>query len=263
MAVTQALETIALRCCCGGGGGGGTKNGRACVQDALLQPNQNHACHGVGNSEKEGVFFETSTEAVYYSGGDDGTSKLDTCDISAISEGTGCSLPEADGDGVGTATTDSQGRGGLAGLPRDGNGKCAAGMGNLRRGNAPWEREGTEIGATSFALRVADSYSRDDSRTIVRRAGAAKVAASAVSLLRALLTGFWQRRQARGDVETGGERGLETEDDDDEASLACCVQEFCDEQVPSWACRAGYVCRIGNGKVPDSKQNAYSAHDSQ
>ena len=43
-------------------------------------------------------------------------------------------------------------------------------------------------GVTAFALRVADAFSRDDSRTIVRRAGAARVATGALDLLRALLT---------------------------------------------------------------------------
>lgn len=43
-------------------------------------------------------------------------------------------------------------------------------------------------GTASFTLNVADLYSRDDSKTIVRRAGAARTAASALSLLRAVLT---------------------------------------------------------------------------
>ena len=232
MAATQALETIALRCC---RGGGGTNNGRACVQDALLPSNHNHACHGDESSATESIFFETSREVAYYSGGDAGASKMDRCDVSAFSEGTGSSLPEAEGSGVGAASTASKGLG--LGLARDES--CADGMGNFRRGRAQWERGGTAIGATSFALRLADSYSRDDSRTIVRRAGAARVAASALSLLRALLTDYGQRQQARVDAETGVERDVEAEDDGDETSLACCAQEFCDEQVLFWISHAG------------------------
>eukprot|EP00903_Cladosiphon_okamuranus_P013556 g12627.t1 len=227
VAATQALETIALRCC---GGGSGTKNRRACVQGALLLSNQNDARRGVESGENEGDSLEASTEAVYHSGDESGTSKLDMNDISTVSEGTGCILPADNGDGIGTATTDSQGRMVFPGLPRDGNATSAAGIGSSRRGQAQWQREGNEIGATSFALRVAYSYSRGDSRTIVRRAGAARVAASALSLLRALLTDFSQRRQAREDIEPRGERDARTENDEDEASLACCVQEFCDEQ---------------------------------
>lgn len=73
------------------------------------------------------------------------------------------------------------------------------------------------VGATGFALRVADSYSRDDSRTIVRRAGAARVAASAFNLVRALLTdcsGVCNRE--------GGK-----------SSLPSIIDEFCAEQVSS------------------------------
>lgn len=47
---------------------------------------------------------------------------------------------------------------------------------------------GNRGGTASFAFNIADLYSRDDSRTIVRRAGAARTAASALSLLRAVLT---------------------------------------------------------------------------
>lgn len=233
MSASQAMETVALRCCWGGGK---SKSGRACVQGALLLSNQNHACHGDKSGEKDNVVFATTTEAVSYSGSDGGDSKAATCDRSAVSAATGCSFAEVGGDGVGTDTTHSQGREALVGLATRGN--CAEGTKSVRRGHAEWEREGTEIGATSFALRVADSYSRDDSRTIVRRAGAARVAASALSLLRALLTDRGQRRQTGGGVETGSQRDAKTEDDEDEESLACCVQQFCDEQVRSWAYRA-------------------------
>ena len=236
MAATQALETITLRCGWGGGGGGGggTKNGRACAQDALLPSNESHAYQSEKQGGREGVLFETSTGSVSYSGGGGVASKTDgACDVSAVSTTTGRSLTEPDGDDEGNTTTDSQGRETIVGLARDK--KRAEGMenSNLRRRRAEWEREDTAIGATSFALRLADSYSRDDSRTIVRRAGAARVAASALSLLRALLTDGGQRRQVEGDVETGGGRDAETEGDEDgdEASLACCVREFCEEQV--------------------------------
>lgn len=70
-------------------------------------------------------------------------------------------------------------------------------------------KENREGGTTSFALRVADSYSRSDSRTIVKRAGAARVAASALGLLRSLLVDW---------------------DGKEEESLACAV-EFCGEHV--------------------------------
>lgn len=231
MTATQALETIALRCCWVGSG---AKNGRACVQDALLVSNQNHACHGENNGENEDVFFATSTGAVNYSGDDGGAFKADTCDFSALSAAIGSIFPDVNGDDVGTATTDSQERETLVVPARDG--QCAEGMTkkSLRRGHAEWEGEDTDIGATSFALKVADSYSRDDSRTIVRRAGAARVAASALNLLRALLTDCGQRGQVGGDVEKGVQRDTETEDDEDEAALACCVQQFCDEQVFCW-----------------------------
>lgn len=254
MAATQALETIALRCCWGGGG---TKNGRACVQDALLSSNENYAHHGGKKGGNEGVSSATSAgAAVYYSGGNDGASEADTCDVSAVSAATGCSFSEVDGDDVGngtdtstgTGTIDSQERKALVVLVRDG--KCAEDTKNSGQSHAYWEREGSKIGATSFALRVADSYSRGDSRTIVRRAGAARVAASALSLLRALLTDSGQRRQVDGDVETKGRGEVETEIGQDEASLACCVQEFCDEQVLalSGICskRAGFCRRDNN-----------------
>lgn len=45
-----------------------------------------------------------------------------------------------------------------------------------------------ESGAVRFALWVADVFSRDDSRMIVRRGDAARAAASALCLLRAMLT---------------------------------------------------------------------------
>lgn len=224
---TQALETIALRCC---EGGGGAKNGRACVQDALLLSNQNHAFHDDANGENEDILSATLTGGVNYSRGDGGASNADACDVSAVSAATSSSFPEVDGVGVGTATTDGQEREALVGLTKDGD--SAESMEISRRGHAEWEREDAEVGATSFALRVADSYSRDDSRTIVRRAGAARVAASALGLLRALLTDCGQRRQAEDGAENGVQRDTGTEyDEDDEASLACCVEEFCDEQV--------------------------------
>ena len=46
-------------------------------------------------------------------------------------------------------------------------------------------------GAIGFALRLADAYGRDDSRTIVRRTGAARVGACAFNLVRALLSDRW------------------------------------------------------------------------
>eukprot|EP00752_Nemacystus_decipiens_P009155 g8177.t2 len=226
VAATQALETIALRC---GRAGGGTENGRACVQSALLLSNENHAHHRDENDENEGALFEASTVSACYSGG---AFRADTCDISAsASNASGRSLTEADDGDVDTTTADRQEKLTVGGLAR--GGRCSEGMENSTRRHAEWERQDPEIGATSFALRLADSFSRDDSRTIVRRAGAARVAASALSLLRALLTDGGHRKKLGREVGTGGERDAETDDDEengDDASLACCVKEFCDEQ---------------------------------
>lgn len=224
VAATQALETIALRCC--GGGGNGTRNGRACVQGALLLPNKSHGRHGDGNGDNGDGFSATSSGAANYSGGD---SVLDTCDVSAVSAATSSSFPEVDVDDFAAATADTQRREALVGITR--NREFAESIKNSRRGDG--RREASDVGATAFALRVADCYSRDDSRTIVRRAGAARVAASALSLLRALLTDCGQRKLAGGDEEEGFQRDAEIEDDEDEASLASCVEEFCDEQAIS------------------------------
>lgn len=82
---------------------------------------------------------------------------------------------------------------------------------NCSRGAGGWRRQ---PGATAFALRVADAYSRDDSRTIVRRAGAARVAGRALDLLRGLLT------ESRG------------RDGQERVSYPC-VDEFCSAKVRS------------------------------
>lgn len=75
-----------------------------------------------------------------------------------------------------------------------------------------------EAGATGFALRVADAYGRDDSRIIVQRAGAARIGAGALNLVRALLTDH-ERVPGRPTITEEG--GLQT----------AVVNEFCNEQV--------------------------------
>lgn len=79
-------------------------------------------------------------------------------------------------------------------------------------------------GAMSFAIRVADAYSRNDSRTIVRREGAARVVGSALSLVRALLTDVrrWDPEGA-----CGGEQNAQ----DGDGAPHICPTEFCTEQV--------------------------------
>lgn len=81
---------------------------------------------------------------------------------------------------------------------------------------------GASDGAASFALEVADAWSRADSRTIVGRGGAARTTASALSLLRAILT----------DVEMGGEE-KRTEDDmvPPWLSVSSAANEFIEKKV--------------------------------
>ena len=58
---------------------------------------------------------------------------------------------------------------------------------NLAQYGTQLDQRGDGTGATAFALKVAEAYSCDDSRTIVRREGAARVAVGALGLLRVLL----------------------------------------------------------------------------
>lgn len=103
-------------------------------------------------------------------------------------------------------------------------------------------------GVTAFLLRVADAYSRDDSRTVVRRAGAAGVAAGALNLLRALLVdsgelqgygeeegrerGGEEEEKKEGEEEEEGKQRRE-EDEKEKESYFASMDEFCEEQVRS------------------------------
>lgn len=96
---------------------------------------------------------------------------------------------------------------------------------------------GTSGGAASFALQVADAWSRDDSRTIVRRAGAALTAASALSLLWAVLM----------DAELGGDKNQKGDDVvTPSLSVSSAVDEFVEGQV-SQGSRRGQPFRGVNG----------------
>lgn len=257
VAAMQALETITLRCC---GGGGGTKNGRASVQEALLVKIENHADRGDDPINNHGgtTAFSADTSGDGSASGARDTSKAATYDSSVTSTTPGSILRSDDEDRWNA--TGSQGRTGLPGLERGEKGAGGAhvwAIKSFRRGRGDGEREDTELGVIAVALRLVDSYSRDDSRTIVRRAGAARVAASALSLLRALLTDRRGSGRPRRDVEEekGGQLGGQLEDgrdgdDEEDASLASCVDELCREQVsislglPSWlyfVCRRGWV----------------------
>lgn len=79
----------------------------------------------------------------------------------------------------------------------------------------PSGQSGHSDGAAWFSIRVADAYSRDDSRTIVRRAGTARVTAGAFGLLRAILTDAEEKRDPECDEGTSGD----------------CLEELCREKV--------------------------------
>ncbi len=220
----QALETITLRCC---GGGGGTKDGRASVQDALLVTRENRADRG----DDTIIDFDGATAFSATTSGNGNASGARDSSFASTAPG---SILRGDDEDRSNAT-DGHGRTGLPGLERGEKGGAHVWpIKSFRRGRDDGGGEDTEIGVTALALRLADSYSRDDSRTIVRRAGAARVAASALSLLRALLTDFRGRGRPRREV--GEEKGDQLEDagdgeDEENASLASCVDEFCREQV--------------------------------
>lgn len=267
MASTRALETITLQCCWGA-----KKSGRASVQQALQPLSTNrqqqlhrdlqhhhHPRHGGGggnNSVGEDISSATATTTTAgssYPGGSGGgegscgSSSSSFAPAAAVSSNypeavSSTNYPE-EGDRDGSTHNANNGRKGtgkkrVPGLEERGVERTLIikeapfGRG---RGETKGGKEEAGIGATAFALRVADCYSRDDSRTIVRRAGAARVAASALSLLRALLTdccsgsGGGQREEEERQQEEEG--GGEQEEDEEDKSLACCIEEFCSEQV--------------------------------
>jgi len=232
----QALETITLRCC---GVGSGTKNGRASVQDALLTPSGNHADGGdhTINDCDGTTAFSAATSGDGNAFGVRDAFKAKTYESSVTSTAPGSILRDDQDRWV---TTDGRGRAGLPELERGEKGGAHIRVINsFRRGCGDGGEDDTEIGVTAVALRLADSYSRDDSRTIVRRAGAARVAASALGLLRALLTDRRGSERPRREVkeEKGGQlEDEETGEDEETASLASCVDEFCCEQVSLWVC---------------------------
>lgn len=212
----RTLETIALRCC-----GGGAKNGRASVQNALLPPTH---CHQSDFSEAENV---GPGKELFTTGMPDGRDVLrasaDRSDGDPTKNGD-CDHNKAIVERVEERRNYTRRQGRVV--------DQAGAVKIFSRGRG---EDAGRTGAIAFSLRVADSYSRDDSRTIVRRAGAARVAATAFGLLRALLTA-----ESRG---AGGERrwgqddgneedtGKEEEENGEELALARCVDEFHEEQV--------------------------------
>lgn len=230
MATTRALETITLQCC-----SGGTKNGRACVQQALLLSNRQHRYnnhhHGDENhAGKDALSTITTTGNSYPGGGDDYNAEPPDCSFELAALSSTCSEGDRDGS---CAADDCQGAGEVLVGARNVEHPAVEEPFGRGRGDGGEHEKG--IGATAFALRVADSYSRDDSRTIVRRAGAARVAASALGLVRALLTdciGSGGQREEKEGEERVQQEGAADEEDEKEASLAC-IEEFCREQVPA------------------------------
>lgn len=202
------------------------------MQQALLLSNRPHHCnhhHGDGNHVGEDTLSVITTAGYSYpGGGDDRNAEGSGC--SCVNAAVSSNCPEGSRDGSDNAN-DSQGAGELPGQQQGVEHAAVKEPFGRGRGKGGGEEKG--IGATAFALRVADSYSRDDSRTIVRRAGAARVAASALGLLRALLTdcngGGGQREEK--EQEEGAQQEGEENEDEEQASLTCCIEEFCNEQV--------------------------------
>lgn len=235
----QTLETIALACC-----GGGTKRARSSVQNALLSPIHHHHSR-IGDDEKV----------------DAGESLSPTASADGLADP---GAPADGNDGDATATGDRNDNDAIAergGEKRSSN-CCQSGAANqvgtmecFRQGRGNGDGGAGGTGATAFALRLADSYSHDDSRTIVRRAGAARVAASAFCLVRALLTdwkgigGGSGERLGCQDEANGEGKGQEREQDDREEALVDCIDEFYEEQVPnpSRVCLCNRCVDIGRG----------------
>lgn len=238
----RTLETIALRCCTGG-----TKDGRSRVQNALVLSDQHcHTREGDGaDDSRDSLSAITTANPDGFPGVESLNEESNTLAASSVDD----QPLEDDRNDVDAAEQS------LDGMSSSCSRRDDRAYENFSLGDGPGR--GRAPGTIAFALRVADAHSRDDSRTIVRRAGAARVAASAFNLVRALLTDrrrdWGQKRKCDG--RQGKEEGEkeeaqqedkaeeDAEDAEEEESLARCVEEFGKNQVKFQsvvACPGGY-----------------------
>lgn len=236
----RTLETIALRCCTGG-----TKDGRSRVQNALILSDQHYHTHdGDGADDcRNSLSAITAANPVGFPGVESLNEESNTPTASSVDDHP----LEDERNDVDAAARSSDAMSSSCSR-RDYRANESFSLGEGGGG-------GRGTGTIAFALTVADAYSRDDSRTIVQRAGAARVVASAFNLVRALLTdwrrGWGQRRKCdgrqgkeEGEKEEAQQEDEAEEDAEEEESLACCVEEFCNDQVKFQSirgCMPGWV----------------------